>query len=51
MNETFKNAQKNLFEELNIAKIEHIVIQHLINQIERARVNLDLTDDVSTAID
>ncbi len=51
MNETLKNAQRILFEDLKVAKTEHVVIQHLINQIERARINLDLTDDVSTAID
>jgi hypothetical protein len=51
MNETLKNAQKILFENLKIAKIEHVTIQNLINQIERARMNLDLTDDVSIAID
>jgi GTPase Era involved in 16S rRNA processing len=51
INETLKNAQKILFEDLKIAKIEHVTIQNLINQIERARVNLDLTDDVSIAID
>jgi CO dehydrogenase/acetyl-CoA synthase delta subunit len=51
MNETLKNAQKTLFEDLKIEKIEHVTIQNLINQIERARMNLDLTDDVSFAID
>jgi hypothetical protein len=51
INETLKNAQKTLFESLKVAKIEHVIVQHLINQIERARVNLDLTDDVSITID
>jgi hypothetical protein len=50
IDETFKNAQKILFESLKIAKIEHIIVQHLINQIERARVNLDLIDDASITI-
>jgi hypothetical protein len=50
IDETFKNAQKTLFESLKVAKIEHIIVQHLINQIERARVNLDLTDDASITI-
>ncbi len=51
MNETLKNAQKILFEDLKIAKIEHVIIQQLINQIERARANLDLTDEASIFID
>ncbi len=40
-----------MFEGLKVAKIEHVVVQYLINQIERARVNLDLTENVSVAID
>jgi hypothetical protein len=51
VNETLKNAQKTLFEDLNVAKIEHVIVQHLINQIERAKVNLDLIDDVLVTID
>ncbi len=51
IDETLKNAQKTLYENLKIAKIEHVIVQHLINQIERARVNLDLTDDASITID
>jgi flagellar biosynthesis component FlhA len=51
MNETLKKAQKTLFEDLKIAKIENVIIQHLINQIERAKVNLDLIDDVLVTID
>ncbi len=51
IDETLKNAQKTLFENLKVAKIEHIIVQHLINQIERARINLDLTDDASITID
>jgi hypothetical protein len=50
IDETLKNAQKTLFEDLKVAKIEHVMIQRLINQIERTRVNLDLTDEVSAAI-
>jgi hypothetical protein len=51
IDETLKNAQKILFEDLKIAKIEHVIIQQLINQIERARINLDLTDKTSSVID
>jgi hypothetical protein len=51
INETLKNAQKTLFEDLKIAKIEHEIIQQLINQIERAKTNLDLTDEASIFID
>jgi hypothetical protein len=51
IDETLKNAQKILFENLKIVKIEHVIIQQLINQIERARVNLDLTDETSIVID
>jgi predicted unusual protein kinase regulating ubiquinone biosynthesis (AarF/ABC1/UbiB family) len=51
VDETLKNAQKTLFEGLKIAKIEHVVVQQLINQIERARVELDLTTKTSVIID
>jgi hypothetical protein len=51
VDETLKNAQKTLFEDLKIAKTEHVIIQQLINQIERARTNLDLTDETSIIID
>jgi hypothetical protein len=51
VNEALKNAQKTLFEDLKVAKIEHVIIQQLINQIERAKANLDLTDEASTLID
>jgi galactitol-specific phosphotransferase system IIB component len=51
VDEALKNAQKTLFEDLKIAKIEHVIIQQLINQIERARANLDLTDEASILID
>jgi hypothetical protein len=51
VNEALKNAQKTLFENLKVAKIEHVVVQQLINQIERARVELDLTDKAFVIID
>jgi hypothetical protein len=51
INETLKNAQKTLFEDLKIAKIEHVIIQQLINQIERAKANLDLNNETSVLID
>jgi hypothetical protein len=51
VNETLKNAQKILFEALKVAKTEHTIIQNLINQIERARVELDLKDKASIIID
>ncbi len=51
VDETLKNAQKTLFEDLKIAKIEHVIIQQLINQIERARANLDLNNETSILID
>jgi hypothetical protein len=51
VDETLKNAQKILIEDLKIVKIEHVIIQQLINQIERARANLDLTDETSIIID
>jgi uncharacterized membrane-anchored protein YhcB (DUF1043 family) len=51
VDETLKNAQKILFESLKVVKIEHVIIQQLINQVERARVNLDLTDETSIVID
>ncbi len=51
VDEALKNAQKSLFEELKIAKTKHVILQQLINQIERARTNLDLTDKTSIAID
>jgi hypothetical protein len=37
--------------DLKVAKTEHVIIQQLINQIERARTNLDLTDETSIIID
>ncbi len=40
-----------MFEELKIATTEHVIIQQLINQVEKARVNLDLTDETSIIID
>jgi hypothetical protein len=40
-----------VFEELKIATTEHVIIQQLINQVEKARVNLDLTDETSIIID
>jgi hypothetical protein len=40
-----------LFKDLKVAKTEHVIIQQLINQIERARTNLDLTDKTSIIID
>ncbi len=51
VDEALKNAQKTLFEKFKVAKTEHVIIQHLINQIEKARANLDLTDEASVAID
>ncbi len=51
IDETLKNAQKILFKDLKVAKIKHVIIQQLINQIERARANLDLTDETSIIID
>jgi hypothetical protein len=51
IDETLKNAQKTLFEDVKVAKTQHVIIEHLINQIERATVNLGLTDNVSVAID
>ncbi len=51
VNETLKNAQKTLFESLKVVKIEHVIVQQLINQIERARVELDLTDKTFVIID
>jgi hypothetical protein len=51
VDEALKNAQKTLFEGLKIAKTKLIILQQLINQIERARTNLDLTDETSIAID
>ncbi len=51
VNETLKNAQKTLFESLKVAKIEHVIVQQLINQIKRARVELDLTNKASVIID
>jgi hypothetical protein len=51
VDEALKNAQKILFEELKIATTEHVIVQQLINQIERARVNLELTDETSIIID
>jgi hypothetical protein len=51
IDETLKNAQNILFEDLKVAKIEHVIIQQLINQIERAKANLDLTDETSIIID
>ncbi len=51
IDEALKNAQKTLFERLKVVKIEHIAIQHLINQVERTRVELDLTDKASIIID
>ncbi len=40
-----------MFEELKITTTEHVIVQQLINQIERARVNLELTDETSIIID
>jgi spore coat polysaccharide biosynthesis predicted glycosyltransferase SpsG len=51
VDEALKNAQKTLFEGLKIAITEHVIVQQLINQIERARVNLELTDETSIIID
>ncbi len=51
IDEALKNAQKILFEELKIATTEHVIVQQLINQIERARINLELTDETSIIID
>ncbi len=50
IDETLKNAQKTLFEDLKVTQSKHVIVQHLISQIERARINLDLTDDVSVTI-
>lgn len=50
VNEALKNAQKTLFEGLKVAKTEHAVVQQLINQIERARVELGLTDKAPVVI-
>jgi hypothetical protein len=51
VDEALKNAQKILFKDLKVAKTEHVIIQQLINQIERARTNLYLTDETSIIID
>jgi hypothetical protein len=51
IDEILKNAQKTLFEDFKIAKIEHMIIQQLINQIESAKANLDLIDEASIFID
>jgi hypothetical protein len=51
IDEALKNAQKTLFERLKVAKTEHVIIQHLINQINKARANLDLTNEALVAID
>jgi GTPase Era involved in 16S rRNA processing len=51
VNKALKKAQKTLFEELKMTKTKHVILQQLINQIERARTNLDLTDETSVAID
>jgi hypothetical protein len=51
VDETLKNEQKTLFENLKIAKTKHVIIQQLIIQIERTRTNLDLTDEASSIID
>ncbi len=51
VDEALKNAQKILFEELKIATTKYVIVQQLINQIERARVNLELTDEASIIID
>ncbi len=51
VDETLKNAQKTLFENLKVVKIKYVAIQHLINQIERTRVDLKLTDKASISID
>ncbi len=51
VDEKLKNAQKTMFEKLKVAKCEHVVIQHLINQVERARIEFDLTDKSSIIID
>jgi hypothetical protein len=34
IDKALKNAQKTLFEGLKVAKTEHVIVQHLINQIE-----------------
>ena len=51
VDKALKNAQKTLFESLKVAKIEHVIIQQLINQVERARVNLSLTNETSVIIE
>ncbi len=51
VDETLKNAQKTLFEDLKVVKIEHVAIQHLINQIERTKVELELINKASIIID
>ncbi len=51
VNKTLKNAQKILFEKLKVAKTEHTIIQNLINQIERARIGLDLKKKAFIIID
>ncbi len=51
IDKALKNAQKTLFKEIKIATTKHVIVQQLINQIERARVNLELTDETSNIID